>query len=106
MIAFQAGARVWIEGRATDMRCGLNSLALKVKTGLGRDPHADEILCVRGHARHLVKILWHDGVGRSLHAQRLEAGKFIRLASGSGGSCRSLRCMWGITCTDHPFQKV
>jgi len=36
MIAFPAGARVWIAGGVTDMRCGMNSLALKVQQGLGR----------------------------------------------------------------------
>ena len=30
MIAFPAGAKVWIAGGMTDMRCGMNSLALKV----------------------------------------------------------------------------
>ncbi|MDE3816097.1 IS66 family insertion sequence element accessory protein TnpB [Sinorhizobium meliloti] len=42
MIAFPAGVKVWIAGGVTDMRCGMNSLALKVQQGLGRDPH----LCV------------------------------------------------------------
>ena len=32
----------------------------------------------------LVKILWHDGVGMSLYAKRLEAGKFIWPVSRSG----------------------
>ena len=31
MIAFPAGVRVWIAGGVTDMRCGMNSLALKVQ---------------------------------------------------------------------------
>lgn len=35
MIAFPAGAKVWIAGGVTDMRCGMNSLALKVQQGLG-----------------------------------------------------------------------
>ena len=35
MIAFPAGARVRIAGGITDMRCGMNSLALKVQQGLG-----------------------------------------------------------------------
>ena len=33
MIAFPAGARVWIAGGVTDMRCGMNSLALKIQQG-------------------------------------------------------------------------
>lgn len=48
MIACPAGARVWIAGGATDMRRGMNSLALAVQEGLGRDPHAGEIFCFRG----------------------------------------------------------
>ncbi len=28
MIAFPAGTKVWIAGGVTDMRCGMNSLAL------------------------------------------------------------------------------
>lgn len=40
MIAFAAGVKVWIAGGVTDMRCGMNSLALKVEEGLGRDPMA------------------------------------------------------------------
>lgn len=77
MIAFPAGARVWIAGGVTDMRCGMNSLALKVQQGLGRDPHGGEIFCFRGRKGDLIKILWHDGVGMSLYLKRLEAGKFI-----------------------------
>ena len=77
MIAFPAGARVWIAGGVTDMRCGMNSLALKVQQGLGRDPHGGELFCFRGRRGDLIKILWHDGVGMSLYAKRLEKGRFI-----------------------------
>ena len=84
MIAFPAGARVWIAGGVTDMRCGMNSLALKVQQGLGRDPHGGEIFCFRGRKGDLIKVLWHDGVGMSLYLKRLEAGKFIWPTSGSG----------------------
>jgi len=38
MIAFAPGTKVWIAGGVTDMRCGMNSLALKIQEGLGRDP--------------------------------------------------------------------
>jgi len=97
MIAFPAGVKVWIAGGVTDMRrrqrflepvaqplATMNTLALQVQEGLGRDPHAGEIFCFRGHRGDLVKILWHDGVGMSLYLKRLEAGKFIWPVSRSG----------------------
>lgn len=84
MIAFLAGVKVWIAGGVTDMRRGMNTLALQVQQGLGRDPHAGEIFCFRGRRGDLVKILWHDGVGTSLYLKRLEAGTFIWPSSGSG----------------------
>jgi transposase len=31
MIVFPSGAKVWIAGGVTGMRCGMNSLAMKVK---------------------------------------------------------------------------
>lgn len=83
MIAFPSSVKVWIAGGVTDMRCGMNSLALKVQKGLGRDPHG-EIFCFRGRRGDLVKLLWHDGVGMSLYVKRLEAGKFIWPASSTG----------------------
>lgn len=62
MISFPAGVKVWIAGGVTDMRCGMNSLALKVQQGLGRDPHGGEVVCFRGRKGDLIKVLWHDGV--------------------------------------------
>ncbi|WP_145112064.1 IS66 family insertion sequence element accessory protein TnpB, partial [Cereibacter sediminicola] len=43
----------------------------------GRDPHGGEIFCFRGRKADVVKLLWFDGVGVSLYAKRLEAGKFV-----------------------------
>ncbi|WP_281261160.1 IS66 family insertion sequence element accessory protein TnpB [Aliiruegeria haliotis] len=67
----------------TDMWRGMNTLALTVQQGLGRDPHAREIFCFRKRKGDLVKLLWHDGVGMSLYTKRLEAGKFIWPTSGT-----------------------
>jgi transposase len=77
MIAFPAGTRVWLAGGVTDMRRGMNSLALQVQGHLGRDPHAGDLYVFRGRKGHLVKILWHDGLGFSLYAKRLDQGRFI-----------------------------
>ena len=84
MIAFPAGTKVWIAGGVTDMRCGMNGLALKVQAGLGRDPQGGEIFCFRGRKADMVKLIWFDGVGMSLYAKRLEAGKFIWPSSATG----------------------
>ena len=94
MIAFPAGTKVWIAGGVTDMRRGMNTLALAVQQGLGRDPHGGEIFCFRGRKGDLVKLLWHDGVGMSLYTKRLEAGKFIWPVSQDGTPFRYLRRSW------------
>jgi transposase len=84
MIAFPAGAKVWIAGGVTDMRRGMNALALQVRQGLGRASHAGGLSCFRGRRGDLVKPLRRDGVGMSLYAKRLEAGKFIWPVARSG----------------------
>ena len=38
MIAFPAGVTVWIAGGVTDMRCGMNTLSLKIHKDLGAIP--------------------------------------------------------------------
>jgi len=77
MIPVPAGVRVWIATGATDMRRGMNGLALRVQQSLARDPHAGDLFAFRGRSGTLIKILWHDGLGLSLYAKRLERGRFI-----------------------------
>lgn len=77
MIPVSAGVRVWIATGHSDMRRGMNSLALQVQQGLKRDPHAGDLFVFRGKRGNLVKILWHDALGMSLYAKRLERGRFI-----------------------------
>ena len=77
MIPVPSGVRVWLAVGHTDMRRGMNSLALQVQEKLGRDPHAGDLYVFRGKRGHLIKILWHDGIGMSLYAKRLERGRFI-----------------------------
>ncbi len=54
----------------------MQGLALLVQQGLDRDLHGGDLFVFRGRARSLTKI-WHDGVGMSLYAKRLEKGRFI-----------------------------
>ena len=55
----------------------MNGLALQVQQALQRDPHAGDLYVFRGKRGDLLKILWHDGLGMSLYAKRLESGRFI-----------------------------
>ena len=77
MIPIPSGVRVWLATGTTDMRRGMNGLALQVQQVLGRDPHAGDLYVFRGKRGDLIKVLWHDGLGMSLYAKRLERGKFI-----------------------------
>ena len=75
MIPVPAGVRVWLAAGVTDMRRGMNSLALQVQQNLGRDPHAGDVFAFRGRRGDLIKI--HDGLGFALYAKRLEGGRFL-----------------------------
>jgi transposase len=77
MIAPPIGVHVWLAAGVTDIRRGMNGLALQVQQALRRDPHAGDFYVFRGKRGDLLKILWHDGLGMSLYAKRLERGRFI-----------------------------
>ena len=40
-------------------------------------PFGGDLYVFRGKNGKLIKILWHDGLGMSLYAKRLEKGRFI-----------------------------
>ena len=68
---------MWIATGHTDMRRCMQGLALQVQEQLKRDPHGGDLYVFRGRRGDLAKILWHDGVGLSLYAKRLDRRKFI-----------------------------
>jgi transposase len=77
MIPVPSNVRVWLAVGRTDMRRGMDGLALQVQETLGRDPYAGDLFIFRGRSGSLIKVIWHDGIGMSLYAKRLERGKFI-----------------------------
>ena len=48
MIPIPPGVRVWIATGHTDMRRGMNSLALLVQEAFKRDPHGGDLYVFRG----------------------------------------------------------
>ncbi len=72
-----SGARVWIPLGHTIKRKGMQGLALLLQQGLQRIPHGGDLFVFRGRAESLIKIIWHEGIGMSLYAKRLEKGRFF-----------------------------
>jgi len=57
---------------------------------------AGDLYVFRGRRGDLCKILWHDGIGMSLYAKRLERGKYIWPSAVDGViaiSASQLACM-------------
>jgi transposase len=84
MIPLSTGVRVWIAAGHTDMRRGMQSLALQVQEGLKRDPHAGDLYVFRGRSGSLIKILWHDG--RHVALRQAAGARQVHLAG------RHFRC--------------
>jgi transposase len=76
-ISVPSGVRVWLATGRTDMRRGMNGLSLQVQEMLKRNPFGGDLFVFRGRRGDMIKILWHDGLGLSLYAKRLERGRFV-----------------------------
>lgn len=63
MIPIVSGVRVWIATGHTDMRRGMNSLALLVQEAFRRDPQGGDLCVFRSKGGKLIKFLgmvgWH-----------------------------------------------
>jgi transposase len=84
MIPIPSGVRIWIALGRTDMRRGMHGLALQIQQSLGRNPHDGDLYIFRGRKGDLCKILWHDGLGLSLYAKRLDRGRFTWPSASEG----------------------
>jgi transposase len=56
VIPVPSGVRVWLAAGHTDMRRGMNGLALQVQQALGRDPHAGDLYVFRGRCGRFVTL--------------------------------------------------
>jgi transposase len=76
MMLLPAGVRVHIALGVTDLRKGLDGLAMLVQGVLEQDPFSGHLFAFRGRKANLVKILFWDGTGLCLFTKRLEEGRF------------------------------
>ena len=62
MISLPSGARVWLACGHTDMRKGMQGLAMLVQQVLAEDPFNGALFAFRGRRGDLLKLVWHDGM--------------------------------------------
>lgn len=79
-------ARIWLATEATDMRCGFDRLAERVKAVIGKDPLSGHLFVFRSRRGDRMKILVWDRDGYVLWYKRLEAGVFKLPRGGSPGA--------------------
>ena len=68
--------RIWLAVEVTDMRCGFDRLAERVKTVIGEDPLSGHLFVFRSRRSDRLKILHWDRDGFVLWYKRLEQGVF------------------------------
>jgi transposase len=79
------GARIWLASDATDMRCGFDRLAERVRAVIEQDPLSGQLFVFRSGRGDRLKILVWDRDGYVLWYKRLESGvfKLPRVLSGA-----------------------
>jgi transposase len=69
-------SRIWLAAEATDMRCGFDRLAERVRAVIGQDPLSGHLFVFRSRRGDRLKILLWDQDGFVLWYKRLETGVF------------------------------
>jgi transposase len=79
------GARIWLASEASDMRCGFDRLAERVRALIEQDPLSGQLFVFRSRRGDRLKILVWDRDGYVLWYKRLETGvfKLPRVLSGA-----------------------
>ncbi len=84
-------ARIWLAAEATDMRCGFDRLAERVKMVIGEDPLSGHLFVFRSRRGDRLKILVWERDGFLMWYKRLEAGVFKLPRMGEGARSVELR---------------
>jgi transposase len=71
------GTRVHLAFGYTDMRKGMDGLAVLVQEVLNQDPFSGHLFVFRGRRANLIKIVYWDGTGMCLYTKRIEDGVFL-----------------------------
>ena len=84
-------ARIWLATEATDMHCGFDRLAERVRAVIGQDPLSGHLFLFRSRRGDRLKILHWDQDGFVLWYKRLEVGVFKLPRVSAGARSLELR---------------
>jgi transposase len=77
MMIAPAGVKVHLALGYTDMRKGIDGLAVLVQETLKKDTFSGHLFAFRGKKASILKILFWDGNGLCLFTKRLDQGGFV-----------------------------
>lgn len=77
MMIVPAGVKVHLALGYTDMRKGMDGLAMLVQGTLQKDPFSGHLFAFRSKRAQIVNILFWDGNGLCLFTKRLDQGGFV-----------------------------
>src|SRR5260221_11057778 len=90
MTLLPGGLKVHLAFGYTDMRKGIDGLAMLVQGVLRQDPFSGHLFVFRGRRANLIKIVFWDGTGFCLFTKRPEQGVFLWPSNVSPGGALEL----------------
>jgi len=90
MTLLPPGVKVHLALGHTDMRKGIDGLAMLVQGVLRQDPFSGHLFMFQGRTANLLKIVFWDGTGLCLFAKRLEHGVFLQPSNVEAGGTLAL----------------
>lgn len=84
-------ARIWLAAETTDMRCGFDRLAERVRAVIGQDPLGGHLFVFRSRRGDRLKIFFWDRDGFVQWYKRLETGVFKLPKAEAGARSVELR---------------
>jgi transposase len=77
MLGVSVGVKVYLACGTTDLRKGMDGLAVLVQHVLHKDPFSGAVFAFRGKRGNMVKLLCWDTQGLCLYIKRLDDGRFV-----------------------------
>jgi transposase len=84
VIGSTRNVRVFAATQPTSMRLGFESLELRARADLGRDPMSGDLFLFVSKDRRRAKVLYFDGTGMCLFYKWLAKGRFAELWRNDG----------------------